>query len=103
MVQVITKRGLKGRVGDEIGLVRWGNRALWGKLGYDGDLAIGDGFLVPVGTGKFFVNCDVYSPREKGYVGTRRFYLRGGETVAFQVTSASDPASSIERRYKTKL
>ena len=59
------KRNVKSGVGTSV-LIKRDNKSLVGMLGYEGDVGTGDGFFVPVGTGKFFVISDVYSNKEKG-------------------------------------
>ncbi len=57
MVQTISRFGLERHIGDLV-TIRRGNRDIHGRLRYGGDKGIGDGFLVPVGTGKFYVSAN---------------------------------------------
>ena len=57
MIKKITKKGLKRNLDRQIALTRkeYPLEVIVGRMGYGGNKGTGDGFLVPVGTGQFFI------------------------------------------------
>lgn len=99
MVRIITESGLKRLVDSNSDVtVKRDGRNILGVLGYTGDRFF---VPVPVGTGKFFVHSAVYSTKEKGFIGTRKSYLRNGENI--EVLINSEYNSTAWRPYKVKL